>query len=95
MTNASTPGTIITAGGASTVFCTAYNTTNGYVARWTDIAPGSDGTIVIRAGAYDSYKIYTFNIFQLATQPVPEPSTLALLAMGSLALLGFVLRRHK
>lgn len=94
-TNASTAGTTITDSGASTAFCTACNSTNGYVARWTDIAPGSDGTIAIRAGADDYYKFYAFDVFQLATQPVPEPSTLVLLAIGSLAALGFVLRRRK
>jgi uncharacterized repeat protein (TIGR02543 family) len=32
----------------SVYFSTGYNTVNGYVARWTGIQPGSDGTFVVR-----------------------------------------------
>ena len=32
-----------------TTFCTGYNYTNGYVARWTGIQPGSDGDFQIQA----------------------------------------------
>jgi hypothetical protein len=68
-TNASTPGTTITNGGASTAFCTGYNTANGYVARWTDIAPGSDGKFKVRAEVApggDAQKAYAFDAFKLA-----------------------------
>jgi len=83
-TNASTAGT--TMAGASTTFCTGINTATGYVARWTGINPGSDGTVKIRAEAGSSeYRAYAFSVFQLVE--VPEPATLSLLALGGLALL--------
>ncbi len=66
-TNASTAGTTIGGGGASTTFCTGYNTVNGYVARWTGINPGADGSFSVRAEAGSSqYKAYAFDAFQLA-----------------------------
>ena len=44
-TNASTPGTIATDGGATITFDAGKNTERGYVARWTGVKPGSDGLI--------------------------------------------------
>jgi hypothetical protein len=44
-TNAST-GTIDST--YATSFVTGYNTVNGYVARWTGIQPGSDGTFAVK-----------------------------------------------
>jgi cysteine-rich repeat protein len=48
---------------------TGNNHANGYVARWTDIAPGADGTIVIRAeaaaSAPEGRKAYGFDVFML------------------------------
>lgn len=68
-TNTSTPGVTITNGGASTAFCTGYNTASGYVARWTNIAPGSDGKFKVRAEVApggDAQKAYAFDAFKLA-----------------------------
>jgi hypothetical protein len=45
--NASTSGVNII-DDHSVYFSTGLNTTNGYVARWTGIQPGSDGSIVVR-----------------------------------------------
>lgn len=48
--NTSSTGTTIgatTYSGDSTTFSTGENTTNGYIARWENIQPGSDGRIVI------------------------------------------------
>lgn len=85
-TNASTAGTVITNGGASTALNTGNNTVNGYVARWTGIAPGADGTISIRAQAHGTQNsAYTFDAFMLVE--TPEPGTLVLLALGGAALL--------
>ena len=50
-TNTSSTGTTIDGGGASTTFCTGNNTATGYVARWTAINPGSDGSFKVRAEA--------------------------------------------
>lgn len=69
-TNSSTPGATITDGGASTVICTGYNTVNGYVARWTNIRPGADGSFTVRAQAATSqYKAYAFSAFKLVQNP--------------------------
>ncbi|MBW1684359.1 MAG: hypothetical protein JRS35_04780, partial [Deltaproteobacteria bacterium] len=70
-TNTSTPGvTVITPTQVS--FSTGNNHAEGYVARWTDIAPGADGEIVIRAepdlttgSAGNEHKAYTFDVFKL------------------------------
>lgn len=66
-TNESTPGTIITGGGASTAFNTGDNTANGYVARWTGIRPGTDGSFYVRAQADGTqYMAYAFDAIMLA-----------------------------
>lgn len=65
-TNESTPGTVITNGGASTAFSTGANTANGYVARWTDIDPGADGSFSVRAQADVSNQAYGFDAIMLA-----------------------------
>lgn len=63
-TNASTPGATIS--GASTTFCTGYNTVNGYVARWTGIRPGTDGAFKVRAEATPAQNnAYAFDAFKI------------------------------
>ena len=45
-------------------FCTGYNTVNGYVARWTKIRCGEDGTFTVRAedgAGADPGKSYAFD----------------------------------
>jgi len=65
-TNSSTPGVSIGNGGASSTFLTGYNTVNGYVARWTNIDPGPDGSFTVRAEAGSAqYKAYAFSAFKL------------------------------
>ncbi len=69
-TNASTAGVTVTNGGASSAFNTGYNTAAGYVARWTDINPGADGSFKVRAEAGSSqYKAYAFSAFMLKQLP--------------------------
>jgi hypothetical protein len=68
----------------SVEFSTGHNEA-GYVAKWTDIAPGADGRVVIRtshsvgeangglAGAH-AYKGYAGGVFMLELQPLPAAS---------------------
>ncbi len=73
-TNASTAGvTEITENSVS--FLTGENTDDGYVARWTGINPGSDGTISIRAEATASeYRAYAMSVFMLAEEVGSTPT---------------------
>ncbi|MBW1881844.1 MAG: hypothetical protein JRJ84_26100, partial [Deltaproteobacteria bacterium] len=72
-TNSSSTGTTEVGGDPLKVsFGTGNNHAEGYVARWTEIDPGADGTIVIRTepdlgtgGAGDEHKAYTFDVFKL------------------------------
>ena len=75
----------------------SYNTLGGYIAQWTDIDPGADGTFTLHfTYARDAsetngtvptalHKAYGPAAFML--QEVPEPATMGLLAVGLLALL--------
>ncbi|MBE0535748.1 MAG: lamin tail domain-containing protein [Phycisphaerae bacterium] len=47
-TNASSTGVVVNSE-ASVSFSTGYNTVNGYVAKWTNISPGTDGSFSIRS----------------------------------------------
>jgi hypothetical protein len=70
-TNASTPGTEQYLDDPLSVwFNTGNNHDEGYVARWTDIDPGPDGSFTVRAEAHpDSNdggrKAYSFDVFML------------------------------
>ncbi len=70
-TNSSTSGVTVTGGGASIAFCTGNNTAAGYVARWTNINPGADGTFKVRAesGTTSQVKAYAFSAFKLTQSP--------------------------
>ena len=65
--NASTTG-VDEINNLSVWFNTGDNHDEGYVARWTGIQPGADGTFTVRAEAHpdaDSNKAYTFDVFML------------------------------
>jgi len=69
-TNASTTGTQeYQSNPLSVWFNTGNNHDVGYVARWTDIQPGTDGTFKVRAthhpNANSGYKAYSFDVFML------------------------------
>ena len=56
---------------ASVSFSTGYNTINGFVAQWTDISPGPDGSFSIRSAWDDDYpgaKGYAMSAFRLESQ---------------------------
>jgi hypothetical protein len=90
-TNASSTGATFSGPADPTVeFNTGYNTaaSSGYVARFTNVHPGSDGDMVVTAGLgphnTDGMKWY---VNELKLIEVPEPSTVTLLVLGGLALL--------
>ena len=64
-TNTSSAGTTTTTD--STTFSTGENTATGYVARWTNISSGTDGTFKVRAesAADTSYSFDAFKLVQL------------------------------
>jgi type II secretory pathway pseudopilin PulG len=68
-TNASTPGTTEVSNPYSVRFNTGNNHFEGYVARWTGIRPGTDGSFKVRATAdpnsESGYKAYAFSVFEL------------------------------
>ena len=78
--NASTPGVTVN-DELSVSFCTGYNTVNGYVARWTDINPGSDGDFMVTF-AVEEGKEYAYgpSVFMLQEGSVelPEQYTLTI-----------------
>jgi hypothetical protein len=85
--NASSSGTqVYDDNGYSIYFCTGDNTTNGYVARWENINPGSDGTFTVRAQPQnpDAPRTYSFGVFMLQEEastgmrvmPAAAPSSL-------------------
>lgn len=83
----------------SMVSIDSYNTINGYVAKWTDIAPGADGAFTVRftyatdaqlPAAYtgtnqDGYG-YGPAAIMLQETAVPEPATLSLIGLAGLLL---------
>ena len=86
--NASSEGVEIYDDGHSVYFCTGVNTVNGYVARWDNIQPGSDGSFTVRAQPQnpESPRTYTFGAFMLQEEvsagvranPEASPSTICL-----------------
>lgn len=77
------------------------NEANGYVAKWTDIDPGSDNAFTVHftyptaaneygAPGQDGIKGYGPAMFMLQEVDVPEPASLSLLGMGA-----FLLFRRK
>ena len=70
-TNASTSGVqVYNSDPLQVYFNTGDNHTAGYVARWTDINPGSDGTFTVRAQALPTggYQAYAFSVLMLQEQ---------------------------
>ena len=60
----------------------------GYIAYWTDIAPGDDGTISVISQQYVAGGgTKGYGLHGIMLQEVPEPATMSLLALGGLALL--------
>jgi len=84
-TNASTLGTQEYLGDPLSVwFNTGDNHNEGYVARWTGIQAGSDGSFTVRAthhpSAESGYKAYAFDVFMLQI----EAGAFSLQPVGSL-----------
>ena len=78
-TNESTDGVTISTSDLTddtTAFCTGLNTTTGYVARWTGIAPGSDGDFTVRFESNSSsvYQAYGPSVFLLAEEASDTPT---------------------
>ena len=71
-TNGVTLGTTTIESDTST-FNTGYNTTLGYVARWTGIQPGSDGDFVVKYSTTDS-QAYGPSVFMLAEELNTNPT---------------------
>jgi len=64
----------------------------GYIAYWTGIDPGDDGTISVISEQYAAGGgSKGYGLHGIMLQEVPEPASMALLALGGLA----VLRRRK
>jgi hypothetical protein len=86
--NASTPGTQEYLGNPLAVwFNTGDNDAEGYSARWSNIAPGPDGSISVRAEAHpdanSGYKAYAFSVFRLEeTVPSSQYHALSLGVTG-------------
>ncbi|MDD5327870.1 MAG: metallophosphoesterase, partial [Phycisphaerae bacterium] len=89
-TNASSVGTTEYLGDPWRVrFNTGNNHNEGYVAKWTGIHPGTDGSFKVRAEAAPDanagYKAYSFDVFMLQEEPMvpdddpptPDPMTWA------------------
>ena len=71
-TNASTSGVVVNSN-LSVTFTTGYNTVNGYVARWTGIAPGSDGDFKVRLSVSTDTYAYGPAVFVLGEEAIAGP----------------------
>ncbi len=58
----------------SVYFNTGYNTTNGYVVKWTNIYPSSEGSFTVRAEANSSTEAYAFSVFMLQEEASSGPA---------------------
>jgi uncharacterized repeat protein (TIGR02543 family) len=73
----------------SVAFVTGTNEAEGYIAQWTDIDPGADGSFVVRAEPHSSSpdggrKAYAFDVFMLQeTDGVTPQYTLTVNTMGN------------
>ncbi|MBN1788192.1 MAG: PASTA domain-containing protein, partial [Sedimentisphaerales bacterium] len=83
-TNSSTPG-VVEYEPTRVRMCTGNNHYEGYVARWTDIDPGADGTFKVRVQAdanaeSSGQKAYAFDVFMLEeiTQTVSVPNVVGM-----------------
>jgi hypothetical protein len=85
LTNASSAGVTVVAPN-QVYFVTGDNTTLGYVARWIDIDPGTDGSFSVRAEAATAYggvnQAYAFDVFSLEGQAIVQ-KTLTVSVAGS------------
>ena len=72
--NSSTSG--VTANNDHSVyFSTGLNTANGYVARWTSISPGSDGSFVVRVQEQTAgNSAYGPSVFMLQEEAATGPT---------------------
>jgi MYXO-CTERM domain-containing protein len=87
-------GTLSGSNNETTTIDVTYNTLNGYVADYTNIAPAADGKFSVQIGTAD--RLWLVNALMLETvssgspsvltpdqgATLPEPATLALLAIG-------------
>jgi len=77
--NQSTAGTTIsttTAANDTTVLGNGYNTVNGHLARYVEIEPGSDGSLLLTVSDYTS-KFYANALMLRAAEPAPEQTAIA------------------
>jgi len=73
-TNASTAG-VNEISNLSAWFNTGDNHDEGYVARWTGIQPGADGSFTVRAEAYAERRAYAFDVFMLQEEEEEIPTS--------------------
>ncbi|MGI6209895.1 MAG: InlB B-repeat-containing protein, partial [Anaerolineae bacterium] len=71
-TNASTPGVTVISN-ESVAFNTGENTAEGYVARWTGIQPGSDGSFTVTVAPHQGNSAYGPSVFMLAEEAGGDP----------------------
>jgi hypothetical protein len=68
-------------------FNTGYNAVNGFVARFTDINPGANGSMLVTAGRGENNSEWQWYVNSLKLVEVPEPATLMLVALAAPVLL--------